>query len=558
VAAASSETDKPKIIVIRREKSIACQSSLSHTDQNSIKQVTKQQQQLKKSKSVKEEHLIMKQNLLASLTVPNVQSTQLDANNSGHSNHHNQITSNSSTTSGVELSSKNSTNDVLADGSSENIHIKNDNEEESRPNLGVNELKNRVFILELELDAQTKKLAKEKDSKRKLVTELKNRYETEKYAALKALDAKLNAEKLFELNKLREEIDSEKCDENDLHQRSFDCEMLNLKLKLREKADKCARLEKMLKEEQSKNTQLFSKSMEIVKKYNQEIKIFRSAKQKASASVSVQTEGNERETLREQLICIRDILEADSAKGRVTTAEESVKSIVERIDSLVRSLRGDLASQTLDLRNSQKLSEKLSEDLRVCKETKQKLESLYKIKCKSDLNKSAQIKKCQLNYELELMKFKDENNCDLVRHLEEQLTVKDSQLFEQRSQLDSVIDLVEGGMSENAGCCEISGGCKDRLEQIRDSIKIVNMHLKSSLRDSGVNFAELKTSSRKVFTPSVLFNRIDDCDNSGDNTVASNNTAFQDRSLQLQEQIYMLDKELNEMKISNQKLAVSW
>ena len=119
---------KPKIIVIRREKSIACQSSLDH--QNSPKltrqnQSVKKQatQQLKKSKSVKDEHLIMKQNLLASLTMPGVQSSQLDANNSSHnSNHH------SSTTSGVELSSKNSTNEALADGGScENIHIRNDN-----------------------------------------------------------------------------------------------------------------------------------------------------------------------------------------------------------------------------------------------------------------------------------------------------------------------------------------------------------------------------------------------------------------------------------------------
>lgn len=63
----------------------------------------------------------MKQNLLASLSIP--LNSNHDANNSGHSQH-NQVISNSSTTSGIELSSKNSTNGVNSangDGSSENI-----------------------------------------------------------------------------------------------------------------------------------------------------------------------------------------------------------------------------------------------------------------------------------------------------------------------------------------------------------------------------------------------------------------------------------------------------
>ena len=69
----------------------------------------------------------MKQNLLASLSIPsqNVNSINNDmANNSSHSTH-NQVTSTSSTTSGVELSSKNSTsgqNSAHGDGSTENLH----------------------------------------------------------------------------------------------------------------------------------------------------------------------------------------------------------------------------------------------------------------------------------------------------------------------------------------------------------------------------------------------------------------------------------------------------
>lgn len=178
--------------------------------------------------------------------------------------------------------------------------------------------------MELELDNQGKKLAQEKDLKRKLVTELKTRYETEKHAALKALDAKLNAEKLFELNKLKEQIDVEKRDESDLNQRSFDCELLNLKLKLREKSEKCSKLEKMLKEEQNKNTLLFSKSMEIVKKYNQEMKHFNGMQNKGSSvqnnvSIQAQTDSfhieddfDKRENaVKEQLIFIQSILETE-------------------------------------------------------------------------------------------------------------------------------------------------------------------------------------------------------------------------------------------------------
>ena len=320
--------------MIRREKSIACQSSTNDIATASQQQQPQQKQhkstKIHKNKYVNEEHLIMKQNLLASLSIP--LNSNHDANNSGHSQT-NQVISNSSTTSGIELSSKNSTNGVNSangDGSSENITkmdmnhtVKNSgdsDETENRKSSTINELKNRIFIMELELDNQGKKLAQEKELKRKLVTELKTRHETEKHAALKALDAKLNAEKLFELNKLKEQIDVEKRDESDLHQRSFDCELLNLKLKLREKSEKCSKLEKMLKEEQNKNTLLFSKSMEIVKKYNQEMKHFNGMQAKGNVSIQqVQTDiidieddfDKRQNAIKEQLIHIQSILETE-------------------------------------------------------------------------------------------------------------------------------------------------------------------------------------------------------------------------------------------------------
>ena len=102
----------------------------------------------------------------------------------------------------------------------------------------VNELKNRLFITEIELSNERKKLSQEKELKKKLVAQLKIRHETEKAAALKALEAKLNAEKLYELNKLKEMFEFEKREEVDYNQKSFDSELLNLKLKLRDKSEK--------------------------------------------------------------------------------------------------------------------------------------------------------------------------------------------------------------------------------------------------------------------------------------------------------------------------------
>jgi hypothetical protein len=102
----------------------------------------------------------------------------------------------------------------------------------------INELKNRLFIMEVELKNEKKKLNLEKEVKSKLLFEMKNRYESEKQAALQALEAKLNAEKLIELNKLKDAHEAEKREEFDLSQKSFDSELLNLKVKMREKSEK--------------------------------------------------------------------------------------------------------------------------------------------------------------------------------------------------------------------------------------------------------------------------------------------------------------------------------
>jgi hypothetical protein len=71
------------------------------------------------------------------------------------------------------------------------------------------------------------------------------------------------------------------------------------------------------------------------------------------------------------------------------------------------------------------------------KEAKSKLEVLYKVKCKSDLDKSSLIKKIKTDYEMELMKFRNEENSDLVHHLEKQLSLKELQIMEQSYELES-------------------------------------------------------------------------------------------------------------------------
>jgi hypothetical protein len=147
----------------------------------------------------------------------------------------------SSTTSGIDTSCKNSCN-TNTDSASKAKPMTIDQTTETMVSTvyiqKINELKNRLFVMEIELDNEKKKLGMEKEMKTKLLSELKLRYETEKMAALKALEAKLNAEKLYELNKLKELIESERREEIDCTQKTFDSEVMSLKLKLRDKTDK--------------------------------------------------------------------------------------------------------------------------------------------------------------------------------------------------------------------------------------------------------------------------------------------------------------------------------
>ncbi len=113
-ASALGVINKSKVIVLRREKSIACQATTNH---RSLKQSTKPKKPSKQNwqkvdSNGSDDHSLMKKKLLASLNL-------VASNNS-------RISRTSSTTSGVEVSSsKNSTNDansVRHEDSSDNIH----------------------------------------------------------------------------------------------------------------------------------------------------------------------------------------------------------------------------------------------------------------------------------------------------------------------------------------------------------------------------------------------------------------------------------------------------
>ena len=100
------------------------------------------------------------------------------------------------------------------------------------------DLNNSLYLLEIELENERKKVNHEKEAKAKAIADLKTRFEFEKKAALKALEAKLTVEKLEEFNKYKENAEIEKNNEIDFIFKTNETELKNLKLKLREKSEK--------------------------------------------------------------------------------------------------------------------------------------------------------------------------------------------------------------------------------------------------------------------------------------------------------------------------------
>lgn len=102
----------------------------------------------------------------------------------------------------------------------------------------TSDLENRIAMLESELIRERKKLNVEREEKYELVNEIKMRYENEKAAALKALEAKLNTNKLFELNKLRESLETQTRDDIEKNKKYFENELASFKVKLHEKNER--------------------------------------------------------------------------------------------------------------------------------------------------------------------------------------------------------------------------------------------------------------------------------------------------------------------------------
>ena len=147
----------------------------------------------------------------------------------------------SSTTSGVESNSKNSNpydNEATNKESRSDIGTTDSAASAISSSMEINDLKNRLFIAETDLNNERKKLNQEKDLKKYITFELKSRYEAEKSAALNALETKLNAEKILEINKLKETFELNKRDQIESKQKNIENQMLNLKVKLREKSEK--------------------------------------------------------------------------------------------------------------------------------------------------------------------------------------------------------------------------------------------------------------------------------------------------------------------------------
>ncbi|CAF0724809.1 unnamed protein product [Rotaria sordida] len=87
------------------------------------------------------------------------------------------------------------------------------------------------------------------------------------------------------------------------------------------------------------------------------------------------------------------------------------------------------------------LIDKLKRELATVKQAKTQLETLYKVKCKSDLDKSAKITKLRLQYEHELNLFCKQDQKDLVRYLQRQLIVRDQRIAEQSYDIEQLKNL---------------------------------------------------------------------------------------------------------------------
>ncbi len=481
--------------------------------------------------------------------------------NSQTNNNNNNNTS--STTSGIECLSKNSNqnfNDKESRSDMVNTAVTTTDSvlQYSSSSMEINELRTRLYQVESDLHTERKKLMHEKDLKKYMTYELKSRYEAEKLHALKQLEQKLNAEKLNEINTLKESFDL-------IKHKNLETYLYNLKLKLKEKSEKCLQLEKMLKEEQTKNNQLFSKSIEMIQKYNQEIKnkkqtveLLTAQTQTTCCTLNNNSIDLDFSLLKKRLFIIHTNLSNQTYSNKAKE-EIDLTSLLNQIENFSRQANISLNESD----NLKELNEKLNNELIASKEAKLKVEALYKVKAKSDLNARAQIKKCQINFDLEMMRFKNEFNNDLVRHLENQNSIKSAEILELNSKLENISNLINNSNNYDNNYDEFLNSLSNIMNYSSEN-KQQMQSKKVPLNVLFIKETDSMISNNSLINNRQSIRRIDSSPSKYENNYNSNNNNEKNKVLQdemsklnVQTEIMKLDKQLSEMKSLKIKLAVS-
>ncbi|CAF0864016.1 unnamed protein product [Rotaria sp. Silwood1] len=95
------------------------------------------------------------------------------------------------------------------------------------------------------------------------------------------------------------------------------------------------------------------------------------------------------------------------------------------------------------------LVDKLKRDLATVKQAKNQLATLYKVKCKSDLDKSAKITKLRLQFEYELNTFCKQDQKDVVCYLQRQLLMRDQRITELSYDIEQLKNTALNNVNDN-------------------------------------------------------------------------------------------------------------
>jgi hypothetical protein len=282
----------------------------------------------------------------------------------------------------------------------------------------------------------------------------------------------------------------------------------------------------MLNDEDSKRSRYFSKSVETFRKQNNDDE---NSNKTAKIIIPInscetQTEGSlESSTSSEKIVDLNNLLkrklinvkflldDPDNYQNSSNYSSEFVSShlTLEKVLCDVENLANKNRQEVKDLKQ---FTEQLKLDLNEAKDSKMKLESLYKIKCKADLNKCAEIKKLELKYESELMKFRNEFNMDLVRYLENQISLKNNQLNDQLTKLNNFAKCVQNFKSSSAAQSQPqltnNQCCMNSLNKLKDYLlNELSSHFESlsnsALNSNGSISKELTTFTHAVSKKSL-------------------------------------------------------